>query len=128
MLVWITRRTLRLFYLWSGFDKLFNNRALFYPTVSLTTKFFDMPGHQSLWRANSSGSYPIPAPEAIVLPRVTPVKKGEMIICYHCDGKPIGETTFPYSQVAYADWLRSMADQLARAAAPSQKTEMFSRP
>ncbi|HKR53347.1 MAG TPA: hypothetical protein VJR93_03285 [Chthoniobacterales bacterium] len=51
-------------------------------------------------------------PEAIVLPRVTPVKKGEMVICYHCDGKSIGETTFPYSAAAYADWLRSMADAL----------------
>jgi len=48
-------------------------------------------------------------PEAIVLPRMTPVKKREMIICYHCDGKPIGETIFPYSPAAYADWLRSMA-------------------
>jgi hypothetical protein len=37
-------------------------------------------------------------PEAIVLPRMTPVKKREMIICYHCDGKPIGETIFPHGR------------------------------
>jgi hypothetical protein len=55
-------------------------------------------------------------PEAIVLPRVTPVKKGEMVICYHCDGKSIGETIFRYSPVAYADWLRSMADAVSQAA------------
>ena len=53
--------------------------------------------------------------DAIVLPRVTPVKKGEMTICYHCDGKPIGETVFSYSPAAYADWLRSMADELDHA-------------
>lgn len=55
-------------------------------------------------------------PEAIVLPRVTPVKKGEMIICYHCDGNPIGETVFPYNRAAYADWLRSMANALTNTA------------
>jgi len=54
-------------------------------------------------------------PEAIVLPRMTPVKKREMIICYHCDVKPIGETIFPYSPAAYADWLRSMAAALSHA-------------
>jgi hypothetical protein len=59
-------------------------------------------------------------PEAIVLPRVTPVKRGEMIICYHCNGNSIGETTFPYSPEAYADWLRSMADALSHAAASGQ--------
>ena len=52
-------------------------------------------------------------PEAIVLPRVTPVKKGEMTICYHCDGKMIGESVFPYTRAAYADWLHSMSDALA---------------
>ena len=55
-------------------------------------------------------------PEAIVLPRVTPVKKGEMTICYHCDGKLIGETIFPYSAAAYSDWLRSMAEAVSHAA------------
>jgi hypothetical protein len=55
-------------------------------------------------------------PQAIVLPRVTPVKRGEMIICYHCDGKSIGETIFHYSPTTYADWLRSMADVLGHAA------------
>ena len=46
---------------------------------------------------------------------MTPVKKREMIICYHCDGKPIGETIFFYSPAAYADWLRSMAAALSHA-------------
>ena len=31
----------------SGFDDLFDNGAIIYPTVSLPTKFFGMPGHQS---------------------------------------------------------------------------------
>jgi porin len=51
----------------SGFDKLFDNGALFYPTISLPTKFFDMPGHQSLWGAYSSGEYPILAPQSLTL-------------------------------------------------------------
>ena len=42
-------------------------------------------------------------------------EKREMVICYHCDGKPIGETIFPYSPAAYADWLRSMAAALSHA-------------
>ena len=61
-------------------------------------------------------------PEAIVLPRMTPVKKGEMIICYHCDGKLIGETSFQYSPQAYADWLRSMAENLSVAAVSFEKS------
>jgi len=51
----------------SGFDKLFDNGALIYPTVSLPTKFFDMPGHQSLWGAYSSGSYAIVTPQSLTL-------------------------------------------------------------
>lgn len=53
--------------------------------------------------------------EAIVLPRVTSVKKGQMIIHYHCDGKAIGETTFTYTPETYADWFRSMADRVSKA-------------
>jgi hypothetical protein len=45
-----------------------------------------------------------------------PVKKGRMIIHYHCDGKAIGLTTFPYTPEAYADWFRSMAKGVSRAA------------
>ncbi len=41
----------------SGFDVLFDNGAVIYPTVSLPTKFFGMPGHQSVWGAYSSGRY-----------------------------------------------------------------------
>ena len=55
-------------------------------------------------------------PEAIVLPRTAPLKKGRMIIHYHCDGKPIGETTFTYTPEAYADWFRSMAEAVGHAA------------
>jgi len=51
----------------SGFDKLFDNGALIYPTVSLPTKFFDMPGHQSLWGAYSSGRYAIVTPQSLTL-------------------------------------------------------------
>ena len=53
--------------------------------------------------------------EAIVLPRVDPVKKGQIIIHYHCDGKSIGETTFTYTPEAYADWFRSTADRVSKA-------------
>jgi porin len=51
----------------SGFDKLFNNGALFYPTVSVPTNFFGMPGHQSLWGAYSSGQYPVLAHQSLTL-------------------------------------------------------------
>ena len=54
--------------------------------------------------------------EAIVLPRTAPIKKGRMIIHYHCDGKPIGETTFAYTPEAYAGWFRSMAEGISHAA------------
>jgi hypothetical protein len=53
--------------------------------------------------------------EAVVLPRIAPLKNSQMIIHYHCEGKPIGETVFPYSSQAYADWFRSMADILGEA-------------
>jgi porin len=43
----------------SGFNNAFDNGAIIYPTVSLPTKFFGMPGHQSLWGAYSSGHYSI---------------------------------------------------------------------
>jgi porin len=49
----------------SVFDNLFDNGAVIYPTVSLPTKFFGMPGHQSLWGAYSSGKYSILDPESI---------------------------------------------------------------
>lgn len=55
-------------------------------------------------------------PEAIVLPRTAPVRKGRMTIHYHCEGKPIGETIFAYTPEAYADWFRSMADCVSHAA------------
>ena len=51
----------------TGFDKLFDNGALIYPTVSLPTTFFGMPGHQSLWGAYSSGRYAIVTPQSLTL-------------------------------------------------------------
>jgi hypothetical protein len=61
-------------------------------------------------------------PEAIVLPRTAPVRKGRMLIHYHCDGKPIGETSFNYTPEAYADWFRSMADAVGHAAPSAKQT------
>jgi porin len=53
----------------SGFDVLFDNGAVIYPTVSLPTNFFGMPGHQSVWGAYSSGRYAILSPESLsILP------------------------------------------------------------
>ena len=43
----------------SVFDDLFDNGAIIYPTVSLPTKFFGMPGHQTVWGAYSSGRYDV---------------------------------------------------------------------
>ena len=57
----------------SGFDVLFNNGAVIYPTLSLPTTFFGMPGHQSLWGAYSSGQYAILDPQSInIFPPPTP--------------------------------------------------------
>jgi porin len=50
----------------SGFDVLFNNGAIIYPTVTLPTTFFGMPGHQSLWGAYSSGRYAVVTPESLI--------------------------------------------------------------
>jgi porin len=49
----------------SGFNVLFDNGAIIYPTVSLPTTFFGMPGHQSLWGAYSSGRYALLSPESL---------------------------------------------------------------
>src|SRR6202011_2636998 len=51
----------------SGFNVLFDNGAIIYPTVSLPTKFFGLPGHQSVWGAYSSGRYAIVSPESLNL-------------------------------------------------------------
>jgi porin len=51
----------------SGFDVLFDNGAVIYPTVSLPTTFFGLPGHQSLWAAYSSGRYGILSPESLTI-------------------------------------------------------------
>jgi porin len=49
----------------SGFDVLFDNGAVIYPTVSVPTNFFGMPGHQSVWGAYSSGRYAILSPQSL---------------------------------------------------------------
>jgi porin len=55
----------------SGFNVLFDNGAIIYPTVSLPTTFFGLPGHQSLWGAYSSGRYAIVTPESLnLIPQV----------------------------------------------------------
>jgi porin len=51
----------------SVFDKVFNNGAVIYPTISLPTKFFGMPGHQSVWGAYSSGRYGVLSPESLLI-------------------------------------------------------------
>lgn len=51
----------------SGFNTLFNNGAVIYPTASLPTTFFGLPGHQSIWGAYSSGSYAIVDPQSLNL-------------------------------------------------------------
>jgi porin len=51
----------------TGFDKLFDNGVLIYPTVSLPTNFFGMPGHQSLWGAYSTARYAIVTPQSLTL-------------------------------------------------------------
>ena len=58
----------------SGFDVLFDNGAVIYPTLSLPTTFFDMPGHQSIWAAYSSGRYAIVDPQSLNL--IPPVLNG----------------------------------------------------
>jgi porin len=50
----------------SGLNVLFDNGAIVYPTFSLPTTFFGMPGHQSLWAAYSSGRYAIVTPESMI--------------------------------------------------------------
>jgi porin len=55
----------------SGFNELFDNGAIIYPTVSLPTAFFGMPGHQTVWGAYSSGRYEIVEPQSLnLIPQV----------------------------------------------------------
>jgi porin len=51
----------------SGFDVLFDNGAVIYPTVSLPTNFFGMPGHQSLWGAFSTGRYAVVDQSSLII-------------------------------------------------------------
>lgn len=39
-------------------DDLFDNGAILSPTVSLPTKFFGLPGHQSVWGSTVPGATP----------------------------------------------------------------------
>jgi porin len=74
----------------SGFNNAFDNGAIIYPTISLPTKFFGMPGHQSLWGAYSSARYGIvddqslnQIPSALLNP--TTFKRGSWWITYLFD-------------------------------------------
>jgi porin len=58
----------------TGFENAFEDGAVFYPTVTLPTKFFDMPGHHSLWGAYSSARYEIVDPQS--LNQIPPVLQG----------------------------------------------------
>ena len=58
----------------SGFNKLFDNGAIIFPTFSLPTTFFGMPGHQTVWGAYSSGRYAILTPESLVI--IPPLRPG----------------------------------------------------
>ncbi len=74
----------------SVFNDFFSNGAIIYPTVSLPTTFFGMPGHQSLWGAYSSGSYGILTPDSFTLfppgiPQPTAVTRGSWWITYLFD-------------------------------------------
>jgi porin len=71
----------------SGFDNLFQNGAIIYPTVSLPTNFFGMPGHQAVWGAYSTGSYAILSPESLLMfpppvPALSPT--AGMLSLNHC--------------------------------------------
>ena len=78
----------------SGFDELFDNGAVIYPTVSLPTKFFGMPGHQSVWGAYSSGTLCHRDPAIVDIsspsrckdfPRLTTLVRGSWWITYLFD-------------------------------------------
>ena len=49
----------------SGFNVLFDNGAVIFPQVILPTNFFELPGHQSVWAAYSSGRYAIVDPQSL---------------------------------------------------------------
>jgi len=74
----------------TGFKNAFDNGALIYPTLSLPTKFFGMPGHQSLWAAYSSARYDIVDPQSLnqipqgLPPRMT-LERGSWWITYLFD-------------------------------------------
>jgi porin len=76
----------------SPFHNLFDNGAIIYPTVSLPTKFFGMPGHHTVWGAYSSGNYPILEPESLTIfppqvpgPLPTTSTRGSWWIDYRID-------------------------------------------
>lgn len=58
----------------TGFENAFQDGAVFYPTVTFPTTFFDVPGHHSLWGAYSSGSYEIVDEQS--LNQIPPVLQG----------------------------------------------------
>ncbi|HEX3149744.1 MAG TPA: carbohydrate porin [Gemmataceae bacterium] len=62
----------------SVFDRLFDNGAIIYPTVSMPTQFFGLPGHQTVWGAYSSGRYAILSPESLTLFPVALARQGTL--------------------------------------------------
>jgi porin len=60
----------------SVFDKFFDNGVIIYPTVSLPTQFFGMPGHQTLWGAYSTGQYDIIDPASLTLAPAVLARQG----------------------------------------------------
>ena len=76
----------------TGFENAFDDGAIFYPTVTLPTTFFDMPGHHSLWGAYSSGRYAIVSPQSLnqippvlQVPPPTTLERGSWWITYLFD-------------------------------------------
>ena len=74
----------------SGFEHLGDNGAIIYPTVTVPTRFFDLPGHHSLWGAYSSGRYEIVQEQSLNqippgLPPPTTLTRGTWWITYVFD-------------------------------------------
>ncbi|HMJ67051.1 MAG TPA: carbohydrate porin, partial [Candidatus Binatia bacterium] len=74
----------------TGFDNLFDNGAVINSSLSLPTKFFDMPGHHTLMGAYSSGRYDIVDPQSLnqipqgLPPRTIP-ERGSWWLTYSFD-------------------------------------------
>ena len=99
----------------SVFDDLFDNGAIIYPTVSLPTKFFGMPGHQSVWGAYSSGRYDVLDPQSLTdLPaagaRTSPDDSRPRFLVDHLPVRP-GAVGRPHGSNAQLGRVRQCRDQ-----------------